>query len=133
MTVGTDYEKTSVMDQRSIALYLSMKGLSAKLIHQELVDMLGLEALAYSTVTWYLRTASFAAQSEEAPAEAEFININPVDAVVLKALANGPFSSVRELSRLTCLPRSTVHRHLAESLCLPVRHLRWIPHHLLDD
>jgi hypothetical protein len=33
------------MDQRSIALYLSMKGLSAKAIHQELVQTLGAEVV----------------------------------------------------------------------------------------
>jgi hypothetical protein len=42
---------TFSMDQRPIALYLSMKGLSATLIHQELVDTLSPEAAAYSTVT----------------------------------------------------------------------------------
>jgi hypothetical protein len=55
------------MDQQSIMLYFSIKELSVKLIHQELVDMLGLEALAYSTVIWYFRTARFAGQSEKAP------------------------------------------------------------------
>jgi hypothetical protein len=47
------------MDQRSIALYLSINGLSTKAIHQELVRTLGAEAVAYPTVTWYLRTAKF--------------------------------------------------------------------------
>jgi hypothetical protein len=47
-----------------------MKGLSAKTIHQELVQTLGAEAIAYSTVTWYLRPAKFPAQSKEAHNEA---------------------------------------------------------------
>jgi hypothetical protein len=45
------------MDQGSIALYLSMKLLSAKAIHQELVQTLSAEAVAYYTVTWDLRAA----------------------------------------------------------------------------
>jgi hypothetical protein len=65
MTSGTEREKISAMDQRSNALYLSTKGLSAKLIHQTLVDILGFETVAYSTVTWYLRTARFVGQREE--------------------------------------------------------------------
>jgi DNA-binding IclR family transcriptional regulator len=40
---------------------------------------------------------------------------SPVDEAILTALIQFPFSSVRELSRTICLPRSTVHRH---------RHLR---------
>jgi hypothetical protein len=47
------------MDQPSIALYLSMKELSSKPMYQELVQMLGAEAVAYPTVTWYLRVATF--------------------------------------------------------------------------
>jgi hypothetical protein len=43
-----------------------MKGLSAKLIYQELVDRLGLEAVAYSTVVSHLRIARFAGRSEKA-------------------------------------------------------------------
>jgi hypothetical protein len=118
---------TFSMDQRSIALYLSMKGFSATLIHQELVDTVGHEAAGYSTVTWYLREARFAGESEEIPIETELMTTNPVDVAILRALADRPFSSVRELSRLTYLSRTTVHRHLNESLCFIVRYLRWIP------
>jgi hypothetical protein len=59
------------MDQRSSALFVSMKGLSAKVIHRKLVQTLGAEAVAYPTVTWYLRAAKCPAQSKEAPDEAE--------------------------------------------------------------
>jgi hypothetical protein len=124
---------TFSMDQRPIALYLSMKGLSATLIYQELVDTLGREVAAYSTVTWYLREARFAGQSEEVPIETELMTPNPVDIAILGALADRPFSSVRELSRLTYLSRTTIHRHLTESLCFAIRYLRWIPHRLSDQ
>jgi hypothetical protein len=50
-----------------------------------------------------------------------------VDSAILTALADYPFSSVREFSRLTCLPRSTVCRHLTDSLHFRIQHLRWIP------
>jgi hypothetical protein len=39
------------MDQRAIAPYLSMKGLSAKAIDQDLVQPLNVEAVAYPTGT----------------------------------------------------------------------------------
>jgi hypothetical protein len=41
--------------------------------------------------------------------------------------------SVRELSRRICLPRSTVHRHLTQSLRFTVRPLRWVPHFLTAE
>jgi AraC-like DNA-binding protein len=81
----------------------------------------------------YLRAAKFSAQSKEAPDEAGVARTDSVDAAILKALTNNSFSSVRELSQLTCLSISTVHRRLTESLGFTVRHLHWIPHQLSDD
>jgi hypothetical protein len=53
------------MDQGSICLYLNRKGLSAKAIHNELVQVFGPDAIAYSTVTKTLRTSHWTAQNEE--------------------------------------------------------------------
>jgi hypothetical protein len=38
------------MDQRSTCAFLAIKGLSAQAIHNELVDVLGPDMIAYSTV-----------------------------------------------------------------------------------
>jgi hypothetical protein len=48
----------SRMDRRSIVVFLYLKGHSAKAkdVHTELVQVLGPDAIAYSTVTKYLRT-----------------------------------------------------------------------------
>jgi hypothetical protein len=43
------------MDQRSICLFLATKRLSAQAIYNELVAVLGPDAIGYSTVTHYLR------------------------------------------------------------------------------
>jgi hypothetical protein len=79
------------------------------------MHMLGLEVVAYSTVAWDFRTATFAGQCDEAAAAADLIGPHQVDAAIVKAFADNPFSSVRELSKLTCLSRSTVHRRRTES------------------
>jgi AraC-like DNA-binding protein len=113
------------MDQRSIASCLSMIGQSGKAIYPDPAQTLAAEAVAYPTVTWYLHAAKCAAQIKEAH--------DSVDADILKALTNNPFSSVRALSQLTCLSRSTVHRRLTESLGSTARHLHWIRHQLSDD
>jgi hypothetical protein len=84
------------MHQRSIALYLSMIGLSAQAIHQEPVQTLGAEAVAYPTVTSCLRAAKCPAQSREAPDEAGVTRIDSIDAAILKALADNPFCPVHE-------------------------------------
>jgi hypothetical protein len=121
------------MDQKPIVLSLRMKGMALDAIHDDLVHTLGKDAVAYSTVTKYARSAQFSGGKEATPPEAPDVERSPVDGAILTALTELPFSSVRELSRRICLPRSTVHqyRHLMQSLRFTVQHLRWFPHFLM--
>jgi hypothetical protein len=93
--------------------------------------------VAYSTVTKYARSAQFSGRKEATPPEAPDVERSPVNEAILTALAEFPFpfsfSAVRELSRRICLPRSTVHRHLTQSLRFTVRHLPLVPHLLTAE
>jgi hypothetical protein len=53
------------MDQSTICLYLNRKGLLAQAIHDELVQILGSDVIAYSTMTSYLGASRWRAQNEE--------------------------------------------------------------------
>jgi transposase len=117
------------MDQRSICLFLAMKGLSAREVHDELVAVLGRGAIAYSTVTSYPRQWQFSAISSE-PSDESPTTI--IDGASLDALDKQPFSSVRELTKLTSIPTTTVYRRLTRSLGFVVKHLRCVPHTLTD-
>jgi hypothetical protein len=102
-----------------------MKGMALALdaIHDDLVRTLGKDVVAYSTVTKYARmlicssarSAQFSGRKDATPPEAPDVKRSLVDEAILTALAEFPFpfrfSSVRELSRRICLPRSTVHPH----------------------
>jgi hypothetical protein len=116
------------MDQKPIVLYLRMKGMAVDAIHDDLVTTLGKDAVVYSTVIKYARSAPFSGRKETIPPEAPDVERSPVDEAIFTALAEFPvpflFSSVRELSRRIYLPRSTLHRHLTQSLRFTVRHLR---------
>jgi hypothetical protein len=122
------------MDQKPIVLYLRMKEMALDAIHDDLVHTLGRDVVTYSTVTKYACSAQFSIRKEATPLEAPDVEGRPVDEAMLTALAKFPFpfpfSSVRELSRRICLPRSTVHphRHFTQSFRFTVQHLRWIPH-----
>jgi hypothetical protein len=120
------------MDQKPIVLYLWMKGMVLDAVHNDLLRTLGKDVVAYSTVTKYARSAQFSGRKEATPPEAPDVERSPVGEAILTDLAEFPFlfSPVRKLSRRICLPRSTVHPHLAQSLHFKVRHLRWIPHFL---
>jgi hypothetical protein len=95
----------------------------------------------YSTVTKYARSAQFSGRKEGSHLpEAPDVEGSSVDEAIFVTLAEFPFpfSSVRELSRRICLPRSIVHRHrhrhrhrhphLKQSRRFRVRRLRWVPH-----
>jgi hypothetical protein len=122
------------MDQNAIVLYLQSRGMSLDAIHEDLVRVrvrvLGENTVAYSTVTKYVRSEKFPPKNDGPPSEPINLEPGPVHQAILTALADHLFSSVRELSRLTCLPRSTVHRHLTAPLHFRIQHLRSIPRFL---
>jgi hypothetical protein len=121
------------MDQKPIVLYLTMKWMVLDALHDDLVRTLGHDAVAYWTVTKYARSIQFSGRKEAIAPEVPDVEHSPVDEAILTALAE--FSSVRELSRRICLPRSTVHRHrhLTQSLHFTMRCLRWVPHLLTAE
>jgi hypothetical protein len=131
------------MDQKPIVLYLRMKGMVLDAIHDDLLRTLEKDAVADSTVTKYARGAQFFGRKEATPPEAPDLERGPVDEAILTALVEFPvpflFSSVRELSRRICLPRSIMHphrhphRHLTQSLRSTVRHLRCVPYFLTAE
>jgi hypothetical protein len=109
------------MDQRSICLFLALKGLSARAVSNELIAILGADAIAYSTVTKRLRQRQFTSILVDPPEE---IVIIVLDQAIIDVLEQYPFSSIQELTRFTCIPTTTVHRRLTQSLGFVVKHLR---------
>jgi hypothetical protein len=72
-------------------------------IHDDLVTTLGADAdaVSYSSVTRYLRDAVFASSNPRTPLPEPEAQFDHCDHAILFALAEQPFASVRELSRLT--------------------------------
>jgi hypothetical protein len=106
-----------------------MNGRSARDVHGELITLLGLDVIGSSTVTRYLRQRQFPVIFPE-PSDEPRMTI--LDDAILEALDKQPFSSVKELTKLTCIPTTTVYRHLTKSLGFVLKHLRWVPHTLMD-
>jgi hypothetical protein len=101
------------MDQKPIVLYLRMKGMALDAIHDDLVRTLGKDAVAYSTVAKYARSAQFSGRKE-----ATFPSLQMWKAVLSMAILTDlaefpfPFSSVREVSRRICLPRYRKNKNM---------------------
>jgi hypothetical protein len=54
-----------------------------------------------------------------------------INQAILDTLEQYQFSSIPEIVCLTCIPTTTVHQHLTQSLGFMVKHLRWVPHTLM--
>jgi hypothetical protein len=81
-------------------LYLNRKGLSDHAIHDEFVQVLGSDAVAYSTVTSYLRASRWRAQNEEQHSDPP---PDVVDNASAQVLNQTPFPSVHELVKSMCI------------------------------
>jgi hypothetical protein len=120
------------MTQCPIVVYLSLKGISAREIHDEIVATLGPDAVSYSSVARYLRDARFPPlKPEPYPVDVQR-DLDDSDQVILATLEDSLFASVRQLARLEHLPSTTAYRSLTQSLGFVARHLRWVPHALSD-
>jgi hypothetical protein len=117
------------MDQRRICLYLNRKEFSALAIQKEIVQLLGPDVIAYSTVTFHLRASRGMAETEERHSG---LSPDVIEDAISRALNQSPFASVRELARSSYLPARIVWRRLTGSLGFIVKHLHWVPHGLTD-
>jgi hypothetical protein len=98
--------------------------MSARDIHDDIVATHGPDAMSYSSVTRYLREARFPpSKSEPHPAHVQR-DLDDSHQAIVAALEDSPLASVRQLSRLTHLPSTTVYRRLTQSLGFVARHLR---------
>jgi hypothetical protein len=92
------------MTQHPIVAYLSLKGMSACEIHDNIIAALGPDAVSYSSVARCLRKAQFPhSKPEPHPADVQR-DLDDSDQVILTAFEDRRFASVRQLSRLTRLP-----------------------------
>jgi hypothetical protein len=94
------------------------------------VATLGAEAVSYPSVTRYLREAIFASSNPPDPLPLLEHQFDDSDQSIILALADQPFTSIRELLPITHLPKTTAHRRLTPSLGFRVRHFRWVHHFL---
>jgi hypothetical protein len=121
------------MDQRSIVLYRNRKGWMARVIHNDLVATLGEEAIAYRTVTKYLREVQTGPDDATALPEEMSPHSGDSDEAILRALEEFSFSRVQHLSCGIHRPKTTVYRRFSEKLPFMARHLRCVPWILTDD
>ena len=121
------------LDWRSIVIFLNKQGKNATEINQEIISCFPEIAPSYSAITRILRSQKI--QSQSSPRmilqknQCQRENINKI----LKALKDFPFASVRQIEKVTGIPKSTIFDILTKSLGYTSRHLKWIPHFLNQE
>jgi hypothetical protein len=111
---------------------LSLKGLNAVEIHNDLAATLNGEAKSYSTVTYDLRKLTFSSPKTPQPSESPAPILNESDETILLTLSEEPFASVWQLARRTHPHGFTVYDHLTRKLGFTVRYLYLVPHLLSE-
>jgi hypothetical protein len=118
------------MDLESITLSLAMKYLGALEIHAEINSVLGQDTVGYSTITRYLRKRSFPHSSESGEEEPEIGSCDPIDRVILQALNEQPFASLRQLAKRILIPVTTIRYYLVDRMWYKIKHYKWLPNRL---
>jgi hypothetical protein len=114
-------------------LSFKMKGMKSRAIDDDRVTTLHDEALGDSMVTLWLRQECLAPCSERSHNSTDGLEVSETDKAILLVLIAEQFASVRDIARLTDLPRSTVHWYLTRSLRFTVRHLRLIEDLMMNE
>jgi hypothetical protein len=118
------------MDLELITLSLNKKHISAFAIHAEINSVLREGMIGYSTVTHYLRKQSFANALHLAPEESDLGAVDTIDNVILQALDEQPFASLRQIAKRTLVPMSTVQYRLVNKMIYKLKHCKWVLHRL---
>jgi hypothetical protein len=118
------------MDQRSIAVFLHLKGLSAKAkdVHTEMIRVLGSDAIAYSTATKYLQNDVILQNELEAEDRTEDQSFSIADKAILEALEMMPFVSIRHITKMIIIPRTTGFRRLTKLFHFVLKRRLRVPH-----
>jgi hypothetical protein len=108
--------------------------MSEREIHDDIVATLGPDVVLYSSVTRRpLPSRGTISSFENRPHPPDVQrDLDDSDHVILAPLEDSPFALVRNLSRLTYLPSTTLYRRLTQSLGFVARHFRWVPPDLSD-
>jgi hypothetical protein len=107
-------------------LFLVAKELTAPAIHIRHETILHEKAVEYSTVPKYLRSTPFGERDAVQADLDDTCDADLVDQTILQLLAFQPFVSVHQISRMILLSKSTICRHLTESLGFISQRLRSI-------
>lgn len=112
---------------KHLVIYWESKELTAIAIYQKCCKNFGENAVAYSTITDWCRKIKRGENILQRKIGSGISQDNYVDQKILLELEQMPFHSVRSLSTVLKIPKSTIFDHL-HKMGFIVKHLRFVPH-----
>jgi hypothetical protein len=82
--------------------------------------------------TLYLREVQFRTPDGGPLADEQIYAPDEINEAITAVLAEHPFSSIREISKLAQFSKSTVRRQLTQILGFTLQHLQWVLHILSE-
>jgi hypothetical protein len=120
------------MTQKDLVVSFHEEGLSAKEIHERLVEIFGGLAMAYSTITRILRETCWTPSEERSQKFGGRAPNFDHDRRILSVLAVIANASLREKAHETRIPKTTVFNILHGRLGYSARKYRFVPHALTE-
>ena len=121
------------LDWKSIIFFLHTEGKNATEIYQEIYAWFPSECPSYSSITWFLRKEKWTVTSKPSTISEKSQHMEEEMNQISDILKDYPYASVRQIERLTGIPKSTVFNILTNSLKYTSRHLKWVPHLLNSE
>ena len=121
------------IDYRSIAIYLHFKGLSAKDIKDEINEVFPQNDFSYQQITYCIRQLAFTHDKEMVRKKETGDTQKQRTELIKKTLKDFPFSSLKQISQRTNIPKTSVYRILTNDLGYVLKSLKWIPHQLTSS
>jgi hypothetical protein len=116
------------MSQKNLVLSLHDEDLTAKAIHERLVEIFGSLAMPHSTVTRTFRETCWTPCEQGSKSFGERLPNLEHDARILCVLERNPNASVREIADEARIPKSTVFDVIRGRLHYSWRNCRFVPH-----
>lgn len=121
------------MNIKEMVLYKYHNGYNATEIYNFFKEHFDSDAIAYPTITKYIRSESFPDNQSSQAQYCFSISDYRKDQKIQRALDENPFLSVRGISSEANISPSTVHRILTTRMKYESKLLRKVPHTLTND
>jgi hypothetical protein len=122
-------EKIPIEDAKPLVIYWNEKHCSATKMYTKLLARAGEAGQAYSTTTNWIRSLTRGEDIQGHASEGWRLPDDRVDTLVINALEESPFRSVRSLTSTIKTPPTTIWRYL-HARGYVVRNLHIVPHML---